>query len=126
VILVKAKASPEKNAETSMKQPRSDHQFTIPASAALTPPDEPVFLLRGLDICAPATVRFWAQEAQEHGVHELTVKAALQVAADMEAWLSKQTAGNALNRLLANPKNSPLCYYKPSGRMAPTAAKSSD
>lgn len=109
-----------------MKHNRAAYQAEITAPEALLPPDEPIFLLWGLDMCAPATVRFWAQEAQKRGVDEHAIKAALQVATDMEAWSSKQTAGNALKRLWANPKNSSLCSAKPSGRMAPTVTKSSD
>jgi len=87
------------------------------APAALLPPAESVFLLRGQDIGAPAAVRFWAQAAKKQGAEERTIKAALQVADDMETWSTRKTAGYALQGFMANPTSSSFCCSKPSGSM---------
>lgn len=79
-----------------MKHNRADYQNAIRGPESPMPRDEPVFLLRGQDLCAPAALRFWAPEAGKHGADERTVQAALQVAGEMEAWSTKKTAGNAL------------------------------
>lgn len=81
----------------------------------MLPPDEPVFLLRGQDVGAPAAVRFWAREAKKQGADEDTIKAALQVADDLEAWSTRKNAGCVLQDFMANPTGSSLCSSKPSG-----------
>lgn len=47
------------------------------------PEDEPVFLLRGQDICAPQAVIAWATHAQALGASDEIVKAAKDQARDM-------------------------------------------
>jgi hypothetical protein len=54
--------------------------------AGLIPADEPVFLIRAKDKCAPATVRAWAMEARQAGADNDIVFAAFRHADLMEAW----------------------------------------
>lgn len=54
------------------------------------PKEEPVFLLRGQDMLAPATVRFWADAAELHGASERIVSLARADATAMEAWPKKK------------------------------------
>jgi hypothetical protein len=100
-----------------MKRDRAASQTAIQLPECMPPRAEPVFLLRGQDVCAPATVRFWAREAKKQGVDEGTIQAALQLAIEMEAWPTRNTAGYALKGSIANPNHSALCGSKPSGRM---------
>jgi len=100
-----------------MKRDRADYQNALPGPAAPIPPDEPIFLLRGQNVCAPATVRFWAREAQKRGANESIIKAALQIADLMEAWSTQKTAGYVPKDLVAIPTSSSFCNSKPSGRM---------
>jgi hypothetical protein len=49
--------------------------------------DEPVFVLRAKDPCAPATIRCWANHATAAGLHEPEkVARALEEANEFEAW----------------------------------------
>ncbi len=54
--------------------------------AGLIPEDEPVFLLRAKDMCAPATVEFWAQLADKYGATPEMTNVALDHARKMEEW----------------------------------------
>jgi hypothetical protein len=68
-----------------MKHARADYD-RIQDPAGLIPDDEPVFLIRGKDLCAPRTVRAWASVAHELGASDEIIKAALDQAKRMEAW----------------------------------------
>lgn len=49
-------------------------------------PDEPIFVLRGQDRCAPGIVRMWADSARALGARNEKVDEALRCADAMEAW----------------------------------------
>lgn len=68
-----------------MKHAREDYN-RIQDPENIIPEDEPVFLLRGKDVCAPATVRFWANKAREEGANWNIVDAAMSQADKMEKW----------------------------------------
>lgn len=69
-----------------MKHAREDYQRRIIDSANLIPADEPVFLLRGQDVHAAETVRFYSQLAEAGGAApELTLACERQANA-MDAW----------------------------------------
>lgn len=48
--------------------------------------DEPVFLLRGRDVVAVATVRHYAQTCERHGSPKAHVESVLEAADAMAAW----------------------------------------
>lgn len=48
--------------------------------------DEPVFVLRAADRCAPATVRDWAGRATGAGCPSAKIDEAMDIAREMEAW----------------------------------------
>jgi hypothetical protein len=48
--------------------------------------DEPLFVLRAQDRCAPATVRDWAGRAFNLGASEEKVREAMDLALLMEQW----------------------------------------
>lgn len=68
-----------------MQHSREDYN-RIQDPAGLIPEDEPVFLLRGQDIAAPAAVEAWAAAAQQHGADHALITAALKQAAAMRLW----------------------------------------
>ena len=47
---------------------------------------EPFFVLRAKDVCAPLTVRRWADEAQRRGTPQPKIDDALAIASEMEEW----------------------------------------
>ncbi|UCG10783.1 MAG: hypothetical protein JSW30_02890, partial [Dehalococcoidia bacterium] len=49
-----------------MKHTREDY-MRIQDPDGIIPDDEPVFLLRGQDVAAPAAVEFWAKEVERRG-----------------------------------------------------------
>jgi len=77
---------------------RELHGLTAPdmfaARAAEAPPgclgkaylDEPLFVLRAQDRCAPAAVRDWAHRAKGAGCAAAKVDEAMDIAREMEAW----------------------------------------
>jgi hypothetical protein len=73
-----------------MKHSRPDYD-RIQDPAGLIPGDEPVFLLRGQDFAAPATVRYWADIAASHGAAPEMVAAAREQANRMYVWDKKKT-----------------------------------
>jgi hypothetical protein len=74
-----------------MLHARRDYQ-DLEALDKKIPKNEPVFILRGQDLAAADTVRFYAQRnAELNGSAELT-KSALRHAALMEAWPKKKLA----------------------------------
>ncbi len=68
-----------------MRHARDDYD-RIQDPAGLIPEDEPVFLLRGQDVVAPAIVEKWAMVAADLGASKEIVTAALQQASRMRAW----------------------------------------
>lgn len=52
--------------------------------------DEPVFVLRGKDPCAPDAIRFWADCASEREEHEdEKIEEALKMADQMDAYRAR-------------------------------------
>ena len=68
-----------------MRHARADYD-RIQDPAGLIRDDEPVFLLRGQDVVAPAIVEKWAMVAADLGASKEIVTAALQQASRMRAW----------------------------------------
>ena len=68
-----------------MKHARKDYD-AIQDPRGLIPEDEPVFLLRAQDVCAPLIVLEWAFEAETHGVSGLMVEQAKTHALLMRNW----------------------------------------
>lgn len=68
-----------------MKHAREDYD-RIQDPAGLIPEDEPVFLLRGQDVAAPAAVEAWANLAYANGADSKIVEAAREQASDMLLW----------------------------------------
>ncbi|GIL13651.1 MAG: hypothetical protein BroJett038_23710 [Chloroflexota bacterium] len=58
----------------------------------LIPDDEPVFLVRGQDVVGAATVRAWADMAQDAGAAREIVRIAREHAEKMAAWPKKKVA----------------------------------
>lgn len=68
-----------------MKHAREDYN-RIQDPENLIPADEPVFLLRGKDICAPEAIEKWCELAAKHGAHEDIINAAQAHADEMRVW----------------------------------------
>lgn len=68
-----------------MKHARADYD-RIQDPAGKIPADEPVFLLRGQDRCAPAIVDCWAILAEAMGASREIVDAAKSQARQMRSW----------------------------------------
>ena len=68
-----------------MKHARSDYD-RIQDPEKKIPEKEPVFLLRGQDICAPYAVLVWAAFAEREGADDNIVKAAKDQAEAMFRW----------------------------------------
>jgi len=66
---------------------REDYNGRIVDLEKKIPEDEPVFVLRGQDMCAPKVVEFWADEAEGLGAKPNIVKAAREHAKRMRVWL---------------------------------------
>jgi hypothetical protein len=49
-------------------------------------PDEPIFVLRAQDRCAPKAVRMWADFARSQGAPVEKVEEAMDLALEMESW----------------------------------------
>jgi hypothetical protein len=65
---------------------RADYDVIQDPRPAGIPADEPVWLIRGQDISAPATARFWADEHERNGGDPAMAHAARRHADLMEAW----------------------------------------
>ena len=76
-----------------MKHARADYQ-RIQDPEGKIPEDEPVFLLRGQDMMAPRTVRFWARAVREflRAPHAPIAVLAEEQAAAMERWQAEHHA----------------------------------
>ena len=72
-----------------MKHARADYD-RIQDPAHKIPEDEPVFLLRGQDICAPRAVEVWATIAENMGASPEIVRAAREQARRMRKWQEGQ------------------------------------
>lgn len=68
-----------------MKHARPDYA-PIQDPRGLIPEDEPVFLLRAQDICAPELVELWADRAEKRGALQNIVYAARRQAGEMIRW----------------------------------------
>lgn len=68
-----------------MKHARPDYD-RIQDPAGLIPADEPVFLVRGQDVCGPETIRAWVREARAYGAAPDIIAAAEGQAAAMTEW----------------------------------------
>lgn len=68
-----------------MKHAREDYN-RIQDPAGHIPENEPVFLIRGQDLAAPAALRAYAMEAHRHGAEMDIVNATLRQAREMEKW----------------------------------------
>jgi hypothetical protein len=68
-----------------MRHARDDYN-RIQDQEGLIPDDEPVFLLRGQDICAPAAVEAWADLAETLRAAPEIVRAARMQAKRMRKW----------------------------------------
>lgn len=73
-----------------MKHARQDYN-RIQDPINLIPDDEPVFLIRGQDICGPDTLRVWAALATARGAESNIVETALKQADAMEQWQLMQS-----------------------------------
>lgn len=74
-----------------MKHIRNDYN-RIQDPAGLIPEDEPVFLLRGQDINAPATLEAWAASNDANGGDPMLSDAVLRQAEKMRAWQRQRNA----------------------------------
>lgn len=72
-----------------MKHARDDYN-RIQDPAGKIPDDEPVFLIRGQDACAAATVEYWARLAADNGASQSIVSKALEHAERIRAWSAKK------------------------------------
>ena len=68
-----------------MRHARPDYEH-IQDSTGKIPADEPVFLVRGQDVCAPATLRAWADEAEKQGANQDIIDLVRSQAITMEEW----------------------------------------
>lgn len=68
-----------------MKHARDDYA-PIQDPRGLIPEDEPVFLLRAQDICAPFALLEWTYQAERHGVSQLMVEAVSKQTELMREW----------------------------------------
>lgn len=72
-----------------MKHARTDYA-AIQDPRGLIPEDEPVFLLRAQDVCAPFAVLEWAFQAERHGANRIMVESAKKQAQLMRDWQTQQ------------------------------------
>lgn len=68
-----------------MKHARQDYN-RIQDPENLIPEHEPVFLLRGKDVAAPAAIEAWIATARRYGAEENILKAAQDQADKMRVW----------------------------------------
>lgn len=65
---------------------RRDYTSRIQDAGGTIPAGEPVFLIRGQDICAPVVIRAWADAAEKRGVAPAVVYRVRQYADEVTAW----------------------------------------
>lgn len=68
-----------------MKHAREDYN-RIQDPENLIPDNEPVFLLRGKDVAAPAAIEAWIKEAKKYGAKQNILQAAQGQADKMRVW----------------------------------------
>ena len=68
-----------------MKHARADYDHIQDPSGKI-PVNEPVFLIRGQDAAGPATLRFWADEAESIGSSKEITDMVREHANKMEDW----------------------------------------
>jgi hypothetical protein len=68
-----------------MKHAREDYN-RIQDPENIIPDDEPVFLLRAKDVCAPLTIEKWCEFAADYGVSKDMIDAAYEHAQKMRSW----------------------------------------
>ncbi len=68
-----------------MKHAREDYN-RIQDPEGLIPENEPVFLIRGKDVAAPAAIEAWIKEAKKYGAAENILKAAQDQADKMRIY----------------------------------------
>lgn len=68
-----------------MKHAREDYN-RIQDPENKIPEDEPVFLLRGKDVAAPAAIEAWCEEAKKHGADDNIIEDARKQADKMRLW----------------------------------------
>ncbi|WP_345820179.1 hypothetical protein ABC766_29685 [Methylobacterium fujisawaense] len=66
--------------------------ITTNGTVRIIPAEEPVFLLRGQDVVAADTVRWWVEQAENVGAAPDIIAVALEHADRMEAWPKKKVA----------------------------------
>lgn len=69
-----------------MKHVRADYNERIQDSAGLIPDDEPVFLVRGQDLAALATIDAWIDEARRVGAEPEMIESGFHHRDVVEAW----------------------------------------
>ncbi len=74
-----------------MKHARADYD-RIQDPAGLIPADEPVFLIRGQDICALAALGAWIDEAVAYGAPTSIVEAARGHYSAIADWQAQHSA----------------------------------
>lgn len=77
--------------------------ITTNGTTRLIPDDEPVFLIRGQDNVAGATVRAWADMAAANGADAEILRIAREHAAKMDDWPKKKTADLPSNAQITRP-----------------------
>ena len=68
-----------------MKHAREDYN-RIQDPENIIPENEPIFLLRDKDICAPTAIQAWADDAEKHGAKANIIEAARKQANLMKQW----------------------------------------
>ena len=74
-----------------MRHARADYAHIQDPSGKI-PEDEPVFILRGQDMSAPATLHFWAEENLRNGGDKSLSDLAIAHALRMSSWPKKKPA----------------------------------
>lgn len=72
-----------------MKHAREDYN-RIQDPENIIPENEPVFLLRGKDVAAPAAIEEWVRTARRYGANKNILQAALDQAEKMRVWQIEQ------------------------------------
>lgn len=75
-----------------MRHGRSDYAPIQDPREDGIPDDEPVFLLRGQDRHAPATLRYWADRVEQAGGDPSLAAGAREQAERMQAWQDSRGA----------------------------------
>ncbi|MEY2567304.1 MAG: hypothetical protein QOE35_1833 [Actinomycetota bacterium] len=65
---------------------RAERRTTDPLGFGVVGDDEPVFVVRGCDLAAPATIEAWARLALLHGAHPVVADHAGRWADRVREW----------------------------------------